>query len=103
MSRQLRPHPASYRDPGGFVFEEDGRIRRAVTQLGLENVRAVRATGLVGRLIASGRLLPEEEVGTSLADRPDVRIVLEHPRLPFVSYPYDRGARGTMGSRAAIS
>ena len=89
MTTQTRPHPASYRDPGGFVFEQDGRIRRAVTEIGLENARAVRATGLVARLVASGRLLPEEEIGTSLADRPDVRLVLEHPRLPFVSYPYE--------------
>ena len=89
MTTDLRPHPASYRDPGGFVFEQDGRIRRAVTEIGLEQARAVRATGLIGRLIASGRLLPEEEVATSLAERPDVRLVLEHPRLPFVSYPYE--------------
>ncbi len=80
---------ASYRDPGGFVFYENGRVLRAVTDIGVDNARAVRATGLVDRLVAAGRLLHEREVGTTLAGRRDVRLVLEHPPLPFVSYPYE--------------
>ena len=83
------PNPASLRDPAGFVFEEQGRIRRAVTEFGLPHYQAVRATGLVDRLIASGRLLAERETGTAIEGRPDVRVVLEHPPLPFLSYPYE--------------
>ncbi len=82
-------NPASFRDPSGFIFHENGRIRRAVTEYGLENARAVRATGLIDRLIDAGLLIPEEVVSTVLDGRPDVRLVLEHPRLPFVSYPYE--------------
>ena len=85
MSRE----PASFRDPAGFVFYENGRVRRAVTDYGLPHARAVRATGLIQRLIAAGSLLPEEEVAASLEGHPDVRLVLEHPRIPFVSYPYE--------------
>ncbi|MBI4265892.1 MAG: class I SAM-dependent methyltransferase [Acidobacteria bacterium] len=84
-----RRESASYRDPAGFVFHADGRIRRAVTEYGLAPYRAVRATGLIDRLIASGALLPEKEIATELEGQPDVRLVLEHPRLPFVSYPYE--------------
>ncbi|MBI4888831.1 MAG: class I SAM-dependent methyltransferase [Acidobacteria bacterium] len=89
MSTDLRRDSASFRDPAGFVFHEGGRVRRAVTEYGLPHARAVRATGLVDRLIASGRLLPEMEVATSLDGHPGVRLVFEHPRLPFVSYPYE--------------
>ena len=81
--------PASFRDPAGFVFHERGRVRRAVTEYGLPDYRFVRGTGLVERLVASGSLLPEQEVATSLKGHPDVRLVLEHPSLPFVSYPYE--------------
>jgi ribosomal protein L11 methylase PrmA len=81
--------PASFRDPTGFVFEQDGRIRRAVTTYGLANARQVRATGLIDRLVTSGALLPETEVATHLPGCPDVGLVLEHPRLPFISYPYE--------------
>lgn len=88
-SRDEVRHPASFRDPSGFVFQQDGRIRRAVTAYGLDNARAVRATGLLDALIADGLLLAEQEIATSMAGRPDVRLVLEHPRLPFISYPYE--------------
>ena len=71
------------------MFHEDGRIRRAVTEYGLAHARAVRTTGLIDRLVSSGLLLAEHEVATSLAGHPDVRLVLEHPTLPFVSYPYE--------------
>lgn len=85
----LHRHPASFRDPAGFVFGEGSTVRRAVTEYGLPHMRAVRATGLIERLIAGGRLWPEREVADSLAGHPDVRLVLEHPPLPFVSYPYE--------------
>ena len=89
MPSGIARNPASLRDPAGFVFEEQGRIRRAVTEFGLPHYQAVRATGLVDRLIASGRLLAERETGTAIEGRPDVRVVLEHPPLPFLSYPYE--------------
>ena len=89
MLRNVSVNPASFRDPSGFVFEEDGEIRRAVTRAGIGNLKATRATGLIDRLIKDGRLLPEEEIGTELAGHPEVCLVLRHPRLPFVSYPYE--------------
>lgn len=89
MSGEIARSPGSLRDPAGFVFEEAGRVRRAVTEYGLPHFRAVRETGLIDRLIASGRLLAEREVGVTLHGRPDVRLVLEHPTLPFLSYPYE--------------
>jgi len=82
----LHRHPASFRDPAGFIFRDGPHIRRAVTEYGLPHVRAVRATGLIDRLTTSGRLWPEREVAGGLAGHPDVRLVLEHPPLPFVSY-----------------
>lgn len=84
-----RRDAASFRDPAGFIFHQEGRIRRAVTAYGIDAARAVRATGLIERLIAAGVLLPEEEIGGSLQGEPDVRLVLEHPRIPFWSYPYE--------------
>jgi ribosomal protein L11 methylase PrmA len=81
--------PASFRDPSGFVFTSSGRVLRAVTRHGIANVERVRETGLIDRLIASGALLAEREVARELAGHPDVRLVFEHPRVPFVSYPYE--------------
>jgi len=80
---------ASFRDPAGFVFRDGPHIRRAVTEYGLPHFRAVRVTGLVDRLIAGERLWPEREIAERLEGHPEVRLVLEHPTLPFVSYPYE--------------
>jgi len=88
-SADVSRNPASFRDPAGFVFHEGRRVRRAVTEYGLPHVRTVRATGLIDRLIATGRLWPETEIADRLEGHPDVRLVLEHPPLPFVSYPYE--------------
>src|SRR4030095_13837212 len=85
----LQRDSASLRDPAGFVFHDNGRVKRAVTAYGLPHARAVRQTGLIDRLPRGGLLLPEQEVAPVLDGHPDVQLVLEHPRLPFVSYPYE--------------
>jgi ribosomal protein L11 methylase PrmA len=71
------------------VFRHEGRIRRAITEFGLANARAVRATGLIDRLVADRCLLPEEDVSPAFAGLDGVSQVLAHPTLPFVSYPYE--------------
>lgn len=79
----------SFRDPSGFVFHHGGRVFRAVSTAGAADVRAVRATGLIDRLVAAGRLLPEVDVSQEFAPSVGAEMVLEHPALPFVSYPYE--------------
>lgn len=57
----------------------------------VEDYKKVRATGLIESLVADGHLLAEEEVaGHELGNvAKAASIVLEHPRLPFISYPYE--------------
>ena len=51
----------------------------------------VRATGLIDDLVSRGQLVPESVVNAPeiLAECPEASLVLEHPRLPFISYPYE--------------
>ncbi|MGQ9650543.1 MAG: hypothetical protein ACUVXJ_10570 [Phycisphaerae bacterium] len=88
-------HPGSFRDPNGFVFELDGRILRAVDEECLQTVRELLDSGLLGRLIDEGLVVP-----TSLVQAPDLlrRLkavypgqagFLEHERIHPVSYPYE--------------
>jgi ribosomal protein L11 methylase PrmA len=80
------PHPASFRDPGGRVYERDGRILRAVMPPAAADFEFVRSTGLLDALGAEGLAVPATVVPEPLDG---ARYVLEHPRLPFVSYPYE--------------
>ena len=83
--------PASFRDPSGHVYQVDGRIFRTVTERAAEDFEFVRASGLLEELSASGRAVAVHivEDGGPEELRRGARYLLEHPRLPFISYPYE--------------
>lgn len=85
-----QPDPASIRDPGGRVFQGDGRILRAVYQKNVADYEAARNAGLLERLIDRNWLLASAEIDPSSSNAGDgAAYLLEHPRLPFISYPYE--------------
>lgn len=81
----------SFRDPKGQVYNFNNRILRAVFSSAVADYEYVRSTRLLEKLITAGQLLPEERIDADILHTvaPDARYVLEHPRLPFVSYPYE--------------
>ena len=84
--------PSSFRDPAGQVIEgREGRIFRSVAPAAVEEYRHVRECGLVDALVVEGALVAAEEVDPVEAGvlPPPGGLVLEHPRLPFISYPYE--------------
>ena len=88
----MRPEPSSFRDPAGRVFESrDGRIFRSVAPGALEDYRFARESGALDELVAEGALVAAEEVDPEPLGEfaPEGGLALEHPRLPFVSYPYE--------------
>jgi hypothetical protein len=83
--------PASFRDGAGRVFRDGARIFRTVTAAAAADYEAFRASGLFDSLVADGRMIAAEPVDISALGpwAKDARYVLEHPRLPFISYPYE--------------
>ena len=89
---ESQAEPSSFRDPAGQVIEgRDGRIFRSVAPAAVEEYRYARKCGLVDALVVEGGLVAAEEVDPVEAGvlPPPGGLVLEHPRLPFVSYPYE--------------
>lgn len=86
-----RPDAGSFRDRSGRVFLVDDRILRTVMPPAVDDFEFVRSTGLIDELVDAGRLVAE----TVIDDNPlgtegdDARYILEHPRLPYVSWPYE--------------
>jgi len=81
----------SFRDPSGHVFLVDDKVYRTVMPRAADDFEFVRSTGLIEELVSGGHLIPEtivdnDTLGTAATG---ARYVLEHPRLPFVSYPYE--------------
>lgn len=91
IEKPPRPEAGSFRDPSGSVFLVDGRVFRTVNPLASQHFDYVRTTGLTDELIAKGWLLPETRVESGVLGEAGsgASYVLEHPRLTYVSYPYE--------------
>lgn len=83
--------PGSFRDPGGRVFVVGDRVYRTVNPSAVEDFEYVESTGLLPSLVEKGWVVAADPVSTDvLGDRAaGARYVLEHPKLPLVSYPYE--------------
>ena len=82
--------PASFRDPSGHVYIEGERVFRTVTPHGREDYEFVRDSRVLDKLVDRGLLIRATEVErTVLADTGPDDLVLEHPKIPVISYPYE--------------
>jgi ribosomal protein L11 methylase PrmA len=83
----------SFRDPRGQIYVNDNRVFRTVTQKGIDEYSRVKTTGLLEKLVANNQVVALEEIDKNAHGfgQSEVALLLEHPRLPFVSYPYEWG------------
>ncbi len=82
-------HPASWRDPSGFVYRRDGVLLRQIQPVWLEEWTAFRDSPLAKRLVAGGKLLPWQDAPLSDAYDDTAAAVIRPDVVPFVSYPYE--------------
>jgi ribosomal protein L11 methylase PrmA len=86
----LAVETGSFRDPSGRVFRLDNRILRTVTHRAVDDFEFVESTQLIEELSRKGLLLPISRVEVAeLSSRESAAIVLEAPKLPFISFPYE--------------
>jgi ribosomal protein L11 methylase PrmA len=81
----------SFRDPGGHIYHLDGRVFRLVADRATPDYEYVRGLGLLRTWAERGWVIGAQEVdpqtvGSVASTAP---YVLEHPRLSFISYPYE--------------
>jgi ribosomal protein L11 methylase PrmA len=84
--------PASFRDPSGHVYALNGRILRTVLPHGVQEFEYVLSTGILDTLAHAGMVLPFERLRDEIpapANLGDVKVWLEVPRIPFISFPYE--------------
>lgn len=80
-------HPASFRDPAGYIFEHGGSLYRAIASSGYEDYQMAQTSGLHQELIDAGWLVPHED--TDITPPDGYRLVIKPEKLPFISYPYE--------------
>ncbi len=84
--------PGSFRDPAAQVFYSGGRVFRGLDDTASADWTALSATSFFPALLAEGKAVGTRSI--ELTDLPDgspgtFAAVLEHDRIPFVSYPYE--------------
>jgi SAM-dependent methyltransferase len=82
----MTPHPSSFRDPQGFLFEQGGILYRQVSEAGRTDYDALMAGGLYEELTTKGLLVRHVEVGEPRGS-PGAWRILRPELVPFVSYP----------------
>ena len=82
-------HPASFRDPNGFLFTHENKLYRQINQGYRKNYEHLIASGLYKDLVSRGWLIHHEEKQLAfLGDAQAYKVV--QPRLvDFISYPYE--------------
>ena len=82
-------HPASFRDPAGFVFEQEGLFYRQVNQSYAPHYDKLMQSGLYADLVKEKKLLSHTETETVVADPSRWYKTLLPEQLAFISYPYE--------------
>lgn len=77
--------PGSFRDRNGRVHYRDGKVLRTLSPRAEANWRALRETGFFRRHAEAGSLVAT----TDLAPQAGEGGLVEHARIPFVSWPYE--------------
>lgn len=81
------PLSSSYRDPSGFVYQENGTIYRQINKSYQREYEQLLRTGLFTDLVKRGLLIPHEEIKKKPA-KIIYKIIRPQP-IPFISYVYE--------------
>lgn len=77
---------SSFRDPSGFVFREDGQLKRQVNKIYAANYDLLMKSGLYEELVSKKLLIPHLELRTA---NEKYHKLIKPQEIPFVSYPYE--------------
>ncbi|MBD0279009.1 MAG: SAM-dependent methyltransferase, partial [Flavisolibacter sp.] len=82
-------HPASYRDPSGFVFLHEKTLYRQVNAVYKEDYLYLMNSGCYQHLSEQGLLIPHKEINENFTHTKEWFRTLQPVYIPFISYPYE--------------
>ncbi len=94
-------HPASFRDPAGFIFQRQGKLYRQVNRVYEPHYRRLHDSGLHELLVERGLLVAAPEVAAEPQEPAEALAVLEPRPLDWITYPYEWPMAGLQ--RAALA
>lgn len=76
--------PASFRDPAGFVYQENQMIYRKINPSGFLDYDFTHHSGLYAALVEKKYLVPHQEI-----HRDAEKIIIQPEKIPYITYPYE--------------
>ncbi|MFY7840767.1 MAG: hypothetical protein ACOVP7_10860 [Lacibacter sp.] len=89
MNQLINHHPASFRDPSGFIYEQNGTVYRFVSTTYSSHYSLLMDSGLAAELQKKNLLLPFTEAADNHIGRADWYKTLVPQQLPFISYAWE--------------
>jgi len=81
---------ASFRDPSGFLFHQDGELYRQINQVYRKHYDHMISSGLYESLLAQNLIIPHDEVEGMDSPSPETAYKIIKPEaVDFISYPYE--------------
>ncbi len=89
MPVQSQRHPASYRDPSGFIFNHEEIVYRQVNQVFRKDFDYFISSGLYDSLVKDQLLISHHVVDKNLTGDKNYYTTLQPQFVRFISYPYE--------------
>ena len=89
MSNPVTHHPASFRDPSGFIFIKDDVFYRQVNTVFKEHFDHFIKSGFYDHCVKNSLLISHEEIKENLSGDANWYITLKPEPIEFISYPYE--------------
>lgn len=86
---QTSIHKSSFRDPGGFLFTEHGKLLRQINPVCKDDYDFLMGSGLYGSLLEKKLLVPHKEIEDHQGHSRPFYKVIEPEKIDFISYPYE--------------
>src|SRR5689334_15451677 len=80
---------ASFRDPSGFLFSQNGILYRQINRAYAEDYARLMESGLYEKLVKAGLLIPHVETDQTPSEKEAAFKVIQPQQVPFISYPYE--------------
>jgi hypothetical protein len=77
-------HSSSFRDPSGFIFLDQGLVKRSISPLYFKQYNALKSSNFFKKLHNAGLLIPHEELSTS-----ENEVIIQPEQIAFMNYPYE--------------
>ena len=77
-------HSSSFRDPSGYVFVENGDIKRVINPIYFKQYRALTNSGFFNSLFKNELLIPHTELSSN-----EKNIIIKAEKIPFITFPYE--------------